>query len=93
MRFRGHVIAARSGHAANIELVKKIRKKYMAKMVIDSTKKSNKKLRFNIQEILNIVPHRYPFLLIDRILELNPEEEELQKSIIQFFLNEQIYYF
>ena len=37
MPIRGHVIAARSGHAANIELVKKIRKKYMAKMVIDST--------------------------------------------------------
>ena len=47
----------------------------MAKMVVDSSKKSNKKLRFNIQEILNIVPHRYPFLLIDRILELDPEKE------------------
>ena len=75
MPIRGHVIAARSGHAANIELVKKIRKKYMAKMVVDSTKKTNKKLHFNIQEILNLVPHRYPFLLIDRILELDPEKE------------------
>ena len=75
MPIKGHVIAARSGHAANIELVKKIRKKYMAKMVANSSKKSNKKLRFNIHEILNIVPHRYPFLLIDRIIELEPEKE------------------
>lgn len=26
----------------------------------------------DIKEILNILPHRYPFLLIDRILELDP---------------------
>jgi beta-hydroxyacyl-ACP dehydratase FabZ len=27
-----------------------------------------------IQEILNILPHRYPMLLVDRILELEPEK-------------------
>jgi 3-hydroxyacyl-[acyl-carrier-protein] dehydratase len=26
----------------------------------------------NIQEILEIIPHRYPFLLVDRIIELEP---------------------
>lgn len=26
----------------------------------------------NIQEIMAVIPHRYPFLLIDRILELEP---------------------
>lgn len=26
----------------------------------------------NIQEIMAIIPHRYPFLLLDRILELEP---------------------
>lgn len=26
----------------------------------------------NLQEILNILPHRYPFVLVDRILELDP---------------------
>ncbi len=29
----------------------------------------------NIQEILNFLPHRYPFILIDRILELVPEKK------------------
>ena len=24
----------------------------------------------NINEIMNILPHRYPFLLVDRVLEL-----------------------
>lgn len=29
---------------------------------------------FDIKEILKILPHRYPFLLVDRIIELNLEE-------------------
>lgn len=32
------------------------------------------KSEFNLDEILQILPHRYPFLLIDRILELVPGE-------------------
>ncbi|MCP4104647.1 MAG: 3-hydroxyacyl-ACP dehydratase FabZ [Desulfobacteraceae bacterium] len=31
--------------------------------------------KINIQEILNFLPHRYPFILIDRILELVPEKK------------------
>lgn len=29
-------------------------------------------LSFDISTILNILPHRYPFLLVDRVVELNP---------------------
>lgn len=29
---------------------------------------------FNIVDILKILPHRYPFLLVDRVLELEPEK-------------------
>lgn len=32
---------------------------------------------FNNKEIKNILPHRYPFLLVDRILEINLEESEI----------------
>ena len=30
---------------------------------------------FNIQKIMNLLPHRYPFIMIDRILELVPGEK------------------
>jgi 3-hydroxyacyl-[acyl-carrier-protein] dehydratase len=33
-----------------------------------------KKVVFNITDILRILPHRYPFLLVDRIIELEPEK-------------------
>ena len=29
----------------------------------------------DIQEIMNFMPHRYPFLLVDRILEVVPGEK------------------
>ena len=36
----------------------------------DSLKKHN----YNIQDIIKILPHRYPFVLIDRINEVKPGE-------------------
>lgn len=31
-------------------------------------------MTFDIQEILELLPHRYPFLLIDRVIEFEPEK-------------------
>ncbi len=30
---------------------------------------------YNIEEILDILPHRYPFLLVDKVIELEEEEK------------------
>lgn len=35
---------------------------------------------YTAQEIMNIIPHRYPFLLIDTIEELEPGVRALGKS-------------
>ncbi len=70
---RGHILAARSGHKANIELVRKIRGQW---------EKNQIKLRYqdrktegyflDVNAIRKIMPHRYPFLLVDRIIDLIP---------------------
>jgi UDP-3-O-[3-hydroxymyristoyl] N-acetylglucosamine deacetylase/3-hydroxyacyl-[acyl-carrier-protein] dehydratase len=69
---KGHIIANRPGHSTNVAFAKKI-KQYI---------KKNKHLKnipvydpsqqpiFNIQQIEKTLPHRYPFLLIDKIIEL-----------------------
>lgn len=31
----------------------------------------------NIERIIKMLPHRYPFLLVDRVVSINPEEESL----------------
>ncbi len=71
-RVRGHVIAIKSGHALNIELLHKIMKHAESAGEKDTIKSSPvPKGVLDIEDIKKILPHRYPFLMIDRILELN----------------------
>jgi UDP-3-O-[3-hydroxymyristoyl] N-acetylglucosamine deacetylase/3-hydroxyacyl-[acyl-carrier-protein] dehydratase len=69
---RGHIIAARSGHAANVELVKKIKATFAKKLAFKKQQRENNMAQYDIHSILQILPHRYPFLLVDKILELEP---------------------
>jgi UDP-3-O-[3-hydroxymyristoyl] N-acetylglucosamine deacetylase/3-hydroxyacyl-[acyl-carrier-protein] dehydratase len=72
--FKGHVLAARSGHKANVALAKKMRELYKKKKIARKYSSSNKGPLFDINAILSIMPHRYPFLLIDRIVDLVPDK-------------------
>jgi len=69
---KGHFLAARSGHKANVELVKKLKELYRKKKLASRFQKARTEPFLDINGIMNIMPHRYPFLLIDRILELEP---------------------
>ncbi|MFH1759663.1 MAG: bifunctional UDP-3-O-[3-hydroxymyristoyl] N-acetylglucosamine deacetylase/3-hydroxyacyl-ACP dehydratase [bacterium] len=64
---RGQVLAARSGHAANIEMAKKIRKAGLRPVVPGSDERAP---LMDIEDIKKILPHRYPFLLVDRVVEV-----------------------
>lgn len=68
---KGHVLAARSGHRANVELAKKMRALYKKKKIASRFSTGERAL-FDIQGVLNVLPHRYPMLLVDRILDLEP---------------------
>ncbi len=69
--FKGHVLAARSGHKANVALARKMRELYKKKKFVSrfSNKKGN---ALDINAILEIMPHRYPFLMIDRVIDMEP---------------------
>lgn len=70
MPIKGHVIATRPGHAANVALAKKIKSKINQKKIASRFQKEDKKgLVFDINAIHEILPHRYPFLLVDKVLE------------------------
>lgn len=70
---KGRIIANRPGHSTNVEFAKKI-KQYI---------KKNKHVKdvpvydpsqppiFNLQQIEKTLPHRHPFLLVDKIVELS----------------------
>lgn len=74
MPIRGHVFAVKSGHTLNIELLKKILKqkeKYEKKQELPVPVPVIKgKKEIDISGIMNVLPHRYPFLLVDRVIEI-----------------------
>ena len=64
---RGRIVASRSGHTCNQLLVKKLNK------LIESQDRRNllgSDAVLDIRKIQNILPHRYPFLLVDRVVEI-----------------------
>ena len=69
MKIKGHLIAYKSGHQSNVEFVRYLKKNYLDNK-INNEKKENK--MYDINQILDIMPHRYPFLLVDKILHLDP---------------------
>ncbi len=88
---KGHVFATKSGHALNLELLKKI-----AKQKKDCSKKAHQEVvdfdpenGMDIQQIMKILPHRYPFLLVDRIVEL--EKGKRAVAIKNVTMNEQFF--
>jgi len=71
---KGHIIAARPGHKSNIEFAK-ILKNFIKKRNINAPKYDpNQKPVFDINEVKNILKHRYPFLLVDKITYLDESE-------------------
>lgn len=59
----GDVRATRSGHSLNTRLVKELCRQM-------SQEQENGDVKLDIREIMKILPHRYPFLLVDRVIEL-----------------------
>ncbi len=72
---KGHILAARSGHRTNIELIKKIKKQYENDILkAKYLEKEVKGVVFDNKAIQRILPHRYPMLLVDKVVEFTPGE-------------------
>jgi UDP-3-O-[3-hydroxymyristoyl] N-acetylglucosamine deacetylase/3-hydroxyacyl-[acyl-carrier-protein] dehydratase len=74
MPLKGHIMAARPGHAANVAFAKKIKaliKKERSKKNIP-VYNPNEAPVYDTIEIMKRLPHRPPFLLIDKIIEISP---------------------
>jgi UDP-3-O-[3-hydroxymyristoyl] N-acetylglucosamine deacetylase/3-hydroxyacyl-[acyl-carrier-protein] dehydratase len=72
---KAQILAARPGHASNIEFARLIRKLYQQKKLIRKYQHERKEgVVFDINAIKRILPHRYPFLLVDKIIDFTLEE-------------------
>lgn len=70
--FKAHIIANRPGHASNVKFARKIKehiKKYRNRQEVPKYD-PNKPAVLNVQQIEQVLPHRYPFLMVDKVIEL-----------------------
>lgn len=70
---KAHILAARPGHASNIEFAKKIKKVAKQNNLIKRYNDPIIKPILDINAIMKVLPHRYPFLLVDKIIDLDTE--------------------
>jgi UDP-3-O-[3-hydroxymyristoyl] N-acetylglucosamine deacetylase/3-hydroxyacyl-[acyl-carrier-protein] dehydratase len=87
MPVKAHIISVKSGHASNLRLVKLLRERF-GKPARSLTGRRVREVpsSLSIEQIKEIMPHRYPFLLVDRILSL--EEGERVVGIKNVTINE-----
>jgi len=68
---KAQILAARPGHRANVEFAKQVRKLYQQKKLVKKFQLVKKEgVIFDSAAIERILPHRYPFLLVDKIVDL-----------------------
>lgn len=75
VNIKSQILAARPGHQSNIEFARILRNIYKKQKLTRKFQDISKKgVVFDINAIKKILPHRYPFLLVDSIIELEPEK-------------------
>ena len=67
-RLRGRIVAYKSGHDLNHALVRKLSEKLLAGRRQESL--SGEPV-MDIRRIMRLLPHRYPFLMVDRLIEVD----------------------
>jgi UDP-3-O-[3-hydroxymyristoyl] N-acetylglucosamine deacetylase/3-hydroxyacyl-[acyl-carrier-protein] dehydratase len=86
---KAHIVATRPGHALNAELTKHLLEKY------EAWKKGGKKAAkpaaakaeiatettLDIRRVLDTLPHRYPFVMLDRVVEMTEDTLTAIKNI------------
>ncbi|OJW68392.1 MAG: UDP-3-O-[3-hydroxymyristoyl] N-acetylglucosamine deacetylase [Candidatus Amoebophilus sp. 36-38] len=69
---KGHIVAHKPGHAANVAFVRKLRKMMLQQEnVTIPVYDPNVEPVLDIKKITKMLPHRYPFQLVDKIIYLD----------------------
>jgi UDP-3-O-[3-hydroxymyristoyl] N-acetylglucosamine deacetylase/3-hydroxyacyl-[acyl-carrier-protein] dehydratase len=86
---KAHILAARPGHKGNVDFARKIKEKIKEEKLrkvprFDLTKEPI----YDINGIQRLLPHRYPFVLVDKIIELSDRHVVGVKNVT---MNEQFF--
>lgn len=84
---KGQILAAKPGHKANVEFAKKIKRAYEQHQKDKKTGANvpdydpNIQPLYNHQQLAKILPHKHPFLLVDKVVKLTDQEVVAVKNI------------
>jgi UDP-3-O-[3-hydroxymyristoyl] N-acetylglucosamine deacetylase/3-hydroxyacyl-[acyl-carrier-protein] dehydratase len=70
---KGHIFASKPGHSSNVEfakMLKQMMRKHKSKSNVPHYNPNIKPL-YDVNDIQNILPHRHPFVLVDKITEMS----------------------
>lgn len=70
---KAHILAARPGHAGNVAFAKVLKEQILKQQKAGKQFDLSKKPLYNINDIEKMLPHRYPFLMVDKIMEIQEE--------------------
>jgi len=70
---KGKIVARKPGHTANIEFTKLLKRKFVEQRKLKGRPKvdPDQVPLFDVEAIRKLLPHRYPFLLVDKIIEMS----------------------
>jgi UDP-3-O-[3-hydroxymyristoyl] N-acetylglucosamine deacetylase/3-hydroxyacyl-[acyl-carrier-protein] dehydratase len=75
-RIRGHVVAVKPGHSANAELARVIAREQARNAVVAIKQPTFRgEGGLDTDELMQILPHRYPFLMVDRIISFEGDNK------------------
>ena len=76
-RIMGHVIAVKPGHGPNTEMAKKLAESYrrMDALMPAPVSLPTGEAVLDVNEVMRILPHRYPFLMVDRVIGFEGENK------------------
>lgn len=70
---KGHILGARPGHSGNTRFAKIIKEQIKKQEAQGKYFDLTKKPLYDINDIERMLPHRYPFLLVDKVMEIGEE--------------------
>jgi UDP-3-O-[3-hydroxymyristoyl] N-acetylglucosamine deacetylase/3-hydroxyacyl-[acyl-carrier-protein] dehydratase len=70
---KAHILGARPGHSGNVRFAKVLKDQIKKQESQGRTFDLTKEPLYNINDIEKMLPHRFPFLMVDKIMEINEE--------------------
>ena len=85
---KAHILAARPGHSGNVRFAKVLKEQIKKQQNANRKFDLEKEPLYNIFDIERMLPHRYPFLMVDKIMEI---QEESIIGVKNITMNEPIF--